>query len=144
MSRKLGKFFPLQGVALNCKPVKTRSVVIDTSALFTMTSASSGSSRFLAVCCCVTFVSVFIYTVGFIRLELELRAHRERIAALEQTDREPNKQNVTEKASLNKGKPWRFLSFLSLTVRHVYPKAFNSSFSAKGTQMCVTVRTVQK
>jgi len=36
-------------------------------------------------------------------LELELRAHRVRIAALEQTDQEPKKQNVTEKPSLKQG-----------------------------------------
>jgi len=83
-----------------------------------MTSAASGSSRLLAVCCCVTFISVIIYTVGFIRLELELRAHRVRIAALEQTDQEPKKQNVTEKPSLKQGKvkPLCFLFLLGLTL----------------------------
>jgi len=49
---------------------------------------------------------------------LELRAHRVRIAALEQTDQEPKKQNVTEKPSLKQGKvkPLCFLFLLGLTL----------------------------
>ena len=49
-----------------------------------MASSASGSSRLLMGCCCVTFMSVLLFSVGFVRLELELRAHKERILTLEQ------------------------------------------------------------
>ena len=49
-----------------------------------MASSASASSRLLVGCCCVTFISVLLFSVGFVRLELELRAHKERIVALEQ------------------------------------------------------------
>ena len=72
-----------------------------------MASLASGSSRLLVGCCCVTFMSVLLFSVGFVRLELELRAHKERIVTLEQnqqilipaTDTSPlakGKQNVDE------------------------------------------------
>ena len=52
---------------------------------FTMTS-SVGSSRLLVVCRCVLITSV--YCVGYVRLELELRAYKERLEALEQREKE--------------------------------------------------------
>ncbi|XP_078370262.1 uncharacterized protein LOC144654014 [Oculina patagonica] len=52
-----------------------------------MTSAG-GSSRLLVVCCCVLITSVFLYCVGYVRLELELRAYKERLEALEQREKE--------------------------------------------------------
>ena len=54
---------------------------------FTMTSAG-GSSRLLVVCCCVSFVSVFLYCIGYVRLELEIRAYKERLEALEQGEKQ--------------------------------------------------------
>ena len=53
----------------------------------TMTSAG-GSSRLLVVCCCVSFVSVFLYCIGYVRLELEIRAYKERLEALEQKEKQ--------------------------------------------------------
>lgn len=47
-------------------------------------SSANVSSRLLVCCCCVTFISVLFFCVGFVRLELELRSHTERIVALEQ------------------------------------------------------------
>lgn len=49
-----------------------------------MASSASGSDRLLVGCCCVTFISLLLFSVGFVRLELELRAHKERIITLEQ------------------------------------------------------------
>ena len=49
-----------------------------------MASSARGSSRLLGGCCCVTFINVLLFSVGFVRLELELRAHKERIVTLEQ------------------------------------------------------------
>ena len=49
-------------------------------------SSAGGSSRILVVCCCVSFISVFLYCVGFVRLELELQAYRERLVTLEQKE----------------------------------------------------------
>ena len=49
-------------------------------------SSVGGSSRLLVVCCCVSFISVFLYCVGFVRLELELQAYRERLVTLEQKE----------------------------------------------------------
>ena len=54
---------------------------------FTMTSAG-GSSRLLVVCCCVSFVSVFLYCIGYVRLELEIRAYKERLEGLEQREKQ--------------------------------------------------------
>ena len=56
-------------------------------------SSANVSSRLLVCCCCVTFISVLFFCVGFVRLELELRSHTERIVALEQGQ----KVNETEK-----------------------------------------------
>ena len=50
----------------------------------TIMSSPNVSSRLLVCCCCVTFISVLFFCVGFVRLELELRSHTERIVALEQ------------------------------------------------------------
>ena len=52
-----------------------------------MTSAG-GSSRLLVVCCCVSFVSVFLYCIGYVRLELEIRAYKERLETLEQREKQ--------------------------------------------------------
>ncbi len=52
-----------------------------------MTSAG-GSSRLLVVCCCVSIASVLIYCVGYVRLELELRAYKERLEILEQREKD--------------------------------------------------------
>ena len=52
-----------------------------------MTSAG-GSSRLLAVCCCVSFVSVFLYCIGYVRLEMEIRAYKERLEALERGEKQ--------------------------------------------------------
>ena len=54
---------------------------------FIMTS-SSGSSRLLVVCCCVSFASVFLYCIGYVRLELELRAYKERLETIEQSEKQ--------------------------------------------------------
>lgn len=54
---------------------------------FIMTS-SSGSSRLLVVCCCVSFASVFLYCIGYVRLELELRAYKERLETIEQNKKQ--------------------------------------------------------
>ena len=62
-------------------------VICDTVAHFTMTSAS-GSSRLLVFCCCVSIASVLLYCVGYVRLELELRAYKERLETLEQREKE--------------------------------------------------------
>ena len=56
----------------------------DLFCVHTIMSSANGSSRLLVGCCCVTFISVLFFCVGFVRLELELRSHRERILALEQ------------------------------------------------------------
>ena len=52
-----------------------------------MTSAG-GSSRLLVFCCCVSITSVLLYCVGYVRLDLELRAYKERLNALEQREKE--------------------------------------------------------
>jgi len=54
---------------------------------FTMTSAG-GSSRLLVVCCCVSFVSVFLYCIGYVRLEVQIRAYKERLEALEHQEKQ--------------------------------------------------------
>ena len=68
-----------------------------------MASSASGSSRLLVGCCCVTFISVLLFSVGFVRLELELRALKETIVTLEQ-----NQQILiwpaTDTSPLTKGK----------------------------------------
>ena len=52
-----------------------------------MTNAGA-SSRLLVVCCCVSFVSVFLYCIGYVRLELEIRAYKERLEALERGEKQ--------------------------------------------------------
>ena len=61
---------------------------------FTMTSAG-GSSRLLVVCCCVSFVSVFLYCIGYVRLELEIRAYKERLEVLERGEKQLVETPVT-------------------------------------------------
>ena len=46
-------------------------------------SSVGGSSRLLVVCCCVSFISVLLYCVGFVILELQLEAYRERLETFE-------------------------------------------------------------
>ncbi|KAL9972069.1 hypothetical protein ACROYT_G018308 [Oculina patagonica] len=50
--------------------------------------SAGGSSRLLMVCCCVLITSVFLYCVGYVRLELELRSYKERLEALEQREKQ--------------------------------------------------------
>ena len=52
-----------------------------------MTSAG-GSSRLLVFCCCLSIASVLFYCAGYVRLELELRAYKERLKTLEQREKE--------------------------------------------------------
>ena len=66
-------------------------------------SSANVSSRLLVGCFCVTFISVLFFSAGFVRLELELRAHRERIVALEQEEQKGNK-TVKVVPPLNEGK----------------------------------------
>ena len=65
-------------------------------------SSANGSSRLLVGCCCATFISVLFFCVGFVRLELELRSHRERILALEQEQKV--NETVKDAPSLSEGK----------------------------------------
>ena len=54
-----------------------------------MTNAGQGgSSRLLVVCCFVSFVRVFLYCIGYVRLELEIRAYKERLEALERGEKQ--------------------------------------------------------
>ena len=75
----------LNRVQISSKVNRYRPVVPST-----MTSmANGGSSRLLVGCCCfITFFSVAFYSVGFMRLAWELRAHNDRILALEVQDRQ--------------------------------------------------------
>ena len=71
-----------------CIPQSAQLFVKDLVATqFTMTSAG-GSSRLVVVCCCVSFVSVFLYCIGYVRLELEIRAYKERLEALERGEKQ--------------------------------------------------------
>ena len=73
----------VQGINTVAHNLPRYSVVQDSLAIqFTMTIAG-GYSRLLVVCCCVSFVSVFLYCIGYVRLELEIRAYKERLEALE-------------------------------------------------------------
>ena len=51
-------------------------------------TSSGGSSRLLVFCCFVSIASVLLYCVGYVRLELELRAYKERLETLEQREKE--------------------------------------------------------
>lgn len=42
-----------------------------------------GPPRLLVVCCCVSFISILLYCVGFVILELQLEAYRERLETFE-------------------------------------------------------------
>ena len=68
----------------------------------TIMSSANGSSRLLVCCCCVTFISVLFFCVGFVRLELELRSHTERIVALEQEQKV--NETVKDAPPLSEGK----------------------------------------
>ncbi|CAH3045941.1 unnamed protein product [Pocillopora meandrina] len=52
-------------------------------------SSVGGSSRLLVVCCCVSFISVLLYCVGFVILELQLEAYRERLETFEIKEKVP-------------------------------------------------------
>ena len=75
---KVYKYCILQSVSLFVKDLLAIQ--------FTMTS-TGGSSRLLIVCCCVSFVSVFLYCIGYMRLELEIRAYKERLEAFERGEK---------------------------------------------------------
>ncbi|KAJ7388491.1 hypothetical protein OS493_037303 [Desmophyllum pertusum] len=51
-------------------------------------TSTGGSSRLLVICCCVSLTGFFLYCVGFVRLELELRSYKERLVTLEQRENE--------------------------------------------------------
>lgn len=80
---------------------------------YTMTSVvSSGSSRLLVgFCCFMTLISVVFYSVGFMRLAWELRAHNERILALEE-----NQQKTTTVPFLKSSNTGEFV--WHLVLRH--------------------------
>ena len=50
----------------------------------------------------MTFISVLFFSVGFVRLELELKAHKERIVALEKSQQ--TSKTVKDTTPLKKGK----------------------------------------
>lgn len=80
-----------------------------------MTSSASGPSRLLVGCCCVTFISVLFFTAGFVRLELELRAQRDRIFSLEKN--QETSKTATDSPFLNKGNsklPFQLRPFIIL------------------------------
>ncbi|XP_078370260.1 uncharacterized protein LOC144654011 [Oculina patagonica] len=95
-----------------------------------MTSAG-GSSRLLVVCCCVLITSVFLYCVGYVRLELELRAYKERLEALEQREKELATTHIPPVPATNE-----ILSSKDETVRSSAlkrsPRDVESSKSPKG------------
>ena len=83
-----------------------------------MTSAdstdSSGSSRLLVgFCCFITFITVVFCSVGFMVLAWKLRAHNERILALEENQLKTTTDPFSK--SLNTGK----FDFLFLIVNDV-------------------------
>lgn len=49
-----------------------------------MTSSSGGISRVLVACCCVMFISIIFLSAGYVRLELELGALKEKFEVIEQ------------------------------------------------------------
>ena len=49
-----------------------------------MTSSSGGISRVLVACCCVMFISIIFLSAGYVRLELELGALKEKFDVIEQ------------------------------------------------------------
>lgn len=67
-----------------------------------MSAGASGSSRLVVGCCCLTFLSVLLFSVVFVRLELELRTQREKIRAL-QEQQELNPKKEENKPSLKQG-----------------------------------------
>lgn len=69
-------------------PIKIISFVKGFVALQFIMTSSGGSSRLLVVCCCVSFASVFLYCIGYVRLELELRAYKERLETIEQREKQ--------------------------------------------------------
>ena len=50
----------------------------------------------------MTFISVLFFSFGFVRLELELKAHKERIVALEKSQQ--TSKTVKDTTPLQKGK----------------------------------------
>lgn len=49
-----------------------------------MTSSSGGISRVLVACCCVMFISIIFLSAGYVRLELELGALKEKFEVIVQ------------------------------------------------------------
>ena len=65
-------------------------------------SSVGGSSRLLVVCCCVSFISVLLYCVGFVILELQLEAYRGRLETFE--IKEKNLEETPAQENATKGK----------------------------------------
>ncbi|KAL9972066.1 hypothetical protein ACROYT_G018305 [Oculina patagonica] len=95
-----------------------------------MTSAG-GSPRLLMVCCCVLITSVFLYCVGYVRLELELRAYKERLEALEQREKELATTRVPPVAATNRIRSSKDESVRSSAQKR-NPRDVESSKSPKG------------
>ncbi|KAL9972086.1 hypothetical protein ACROYT_G018327 [Oculina patagonica] len=95
-----------------------------------MTSAG-GTSRLLVVCCCVLITSVFLYCVGYVRLELELRAYKERLEALEQREEELVTTRVPPVAATNRIRSSKDETVRSSALKRS-PRDVESSKSPKG------------
>lgn len=65
-------------------------------------SSVGGSSRLLVVCCCVSFISVLLYCVGFVILELQLEAYRERLETFEIKEKGLEETRAQENATKGK------------------------------------------
>ena len=49
-----------------------------------MTGSPGGISRVLVACCCVMFIAIIFLSAGYVRLELELGALKEKFEVIEQ------------------------------------------------------------
>ena len=49
-----------------------------------MTGSPGGISRVLVACCCVMFIAIISLSAGYVRLELELGALKEKFEVIEQ------------------------------------------------------------
>ncbi|XP_078370261.1 uncharacterized protein LOC144654012 [Oculina patagonica] len=97
-----------------------------------MTSVvSSGSSRLLVgFCCFVTLISVVFYSVGFMRLAYELKAHNERILALEENQQKTTIVPVFK--SLNEDIPVANVNITSSSAQKRNPRDAESSKGDNG------------
>ena len=69
-------------------------------------TSGGGFPRLTVACVCVTLISVLFFSVGFVRLELELRDQRQKIIALQQDQKSQTgteHQGLTEEAILKEG-----------------------------------------